>query len=75
MDHRTVIFLVAGICLLVGGVGPKATAGLLVGSSTLGILGLVSTHWWVKLCPEGLWLEGPGGLWSSTCALICGARS
>lgn len=53
----------------------KAIAGLLIGVGGLVILGLVPTHWWVILHPDGLWLERPGGLQSSDCALVCGDKS
>lgn len=27
-----------------------------------GILGLVLAHWWMELCPWGVWLQSPGGI-------------
>ena len=63
----------AGVCLLVCEAGPKARAGSLVGGTRdpgAGACPLVG-----RVGNQGLWLEGPGGPGSSSCALVCGAWS
>ena len=63
-DYKTMVFLLAGVCLLGGRAGPKARAASLVsGTGALRILGFMSANWWVLLGPgtsgeRNLWVLG-----------------